>query len=228
MHLLMSISRYNESMIHIRPYIKSDRPMVRKICCDTADKGGDIENIFPNRELAADILTSYYTDYEPESLFVAESNGQVIGYVQGCLNNRRYGLALMFLVLPVFVLKGLFLGVFFQKEFFHFMKGICKNWKLLFKWRKESFHSHQGHLHIGVSQGYRGQKIGQRLIEKFLEYARGKEIEEVSASVHDKNPAACRFFERLGFANKGQSPMVMAHGNSFQEYHSISYVKTIV
>ncbi|MBF0490422.1 MAG: GNAT family N-acetyltransferase [Candidatus Omnitrophica bacterium] len=215
-------------MITIRPFNKTDRAALRQICCDVADRGEKIENFFPDREFAADLLTSYYLDYEPDSTFVADVDGAVVGYINGCLDNRRYGLAVMFLIIPKLIIKGLVRGVFFRREFLLIFKSMLKNWRRVFVWRKQSFHSHQGHLHIGVAKGFRTQSIGQKLVRALLDYARQNNIHELAASVHDGNTAACRFFEQLGFVARDQYPMMMAYGDSFKEYHSVSYVKSII
>ena len=78
----------------IRLYQKSDREALRRICCDVADRGGPIENFFPDRVLVADLLMNYYADYEPEASFVAENSGELVGYINGCFDNRRYGLVM--------------------------------------------------------------------------------------------------------------------------------------
>ena len=70
--------------VRIRRYRKSDRNVVRKICCDTGFLGNSINNIFQDRDLWADALTSFYTDKEPESIFIAEEKGRIIGYIFGC------------------------------------------------------------------------------------------------------------------------------------------------
>ena len=56
----------------IRPYHPADRPALRAICADTGFLGQPIDPIFEDRELFADYLTAYYTDEEPESIFVCE------------------------------------------------------------------------------------------------------------------------------------------------------------
>ncbi|MEI7998129.1 MAG: GNAT family N-acetyltransferase [Candidatus Omnitrophota bacterium] len=215
-------------MVKIRPFNKLDRAMVRQICCDVADRGEAIESIFSDREVAADLLTSYYTDYEPESTFVVETEGKVVGYINGCLDNRRYGLVILFLIIPKVILKAFVRGVFFRREIWLIFKALLKNWQRVFTWRKKSFHSHQGHVHIGVAKAFRRQQAGEGLVEAFLNYARGSKVDEIAASVHDGNSAACRFFERLGFVVGERHPMMMAYGETFKEYHSISYVKTMV
>ena len=215
-------------MVKIRSFNKEDRAAVRQICCDVADRGETIENFFPDREFAADLLTAYYTDYEPESSFVAEVDGKVVAYINGCLDNRRYGLVLLFLIIPQLIVKGLIRGVFFRFEFWQIFKVMLKNWRRVFIWRKKSFHSYQGHLHIGIIKIFREQQIGRQLVNTLLAYAKGKNSQELTASVHEGNAIACSFFEHLGFIAKERNSMVMAYGNSVKEYTSISYVKTIV
>ena len=214
-------------MITIRAYNKLDRDAIRQICCDVADRGGAIENFFPDRDFAADILTGYYTDYEPENSFVAESDGKVVAYVNGCLDNRRFGLVLLFIITPQLILKGLIRGVFFHPEFWQIFRAMLQNWRRIFIWRKKSFHSHQGHMHIGVSKAFRRQQIGKQLVNAFLNYAREQKIDQMTASVHDGNLAACRFFDSLGFIAQEHYPMIVAYGNSFKEYYSIFYVKNL-
>ena len=63
----------------IRLYRPSDRDAVRRLCCETGYLGKAIDPVFEDRELFADYLTSFYTDWEPESAFVLEQDGEVKG-----------------------------------------------------------------------------------------------------------------------------------------------------
>ena len=83
-------------------------------------------------------------------------------------------------------------------------------------------------MHIGVCKAFRGHQVGERLVGALFEFAKGQNVDEITASVHDGNTGACRFFERLGFVAQERHPMVMVYGNSFKGYHSILYVKTVV
>ena len=145
--------------INIRPYQPEDRFSLRTLCCDVADRGGPIERFFPDREVAADLLTRYYTDVEPESSFVALEEGRLIGYINGCMDNRRYGLAMFWLLMPILLAKAFKHGLFFHKDIHQLLGGALKNWRRIFVWRKASFHSHQGHLHIGIAGDCRGHRL---------------------------------------------------------------------
>src|SRR2546423_9551679 len=67
----------------IRKYCARDREIVRHLCCETGFLGNPIDPVFEDRELFADFLTGYYTDWEPESAFVLEVGGVVKGYLLG-------------------------------------------------------------------------------------------------------------------------------------------------
>ncbi|MDE1920660.1 MAG: GNAT family N-acetyltransferase [Candidatus Omnitrophica bacterium] len=213
--------------IDIRSYRAEDRAALRGLCCDVADRGGPIENFFPDREVAADLLTRYYTDYEPESTFVAVSGGRLIGYINGCMDNRRYGLVMFWLLGPALLVKAFKHGLFFRCEIHQLLRSVLKNWRRIFVWRKKSFHSHQGHLHIGVAAGFRGQQVGRDLVDALVAHAARKGATELAASVHDANKAAGDFFQKLGFTALERYPMVLIRNSKEEHYHSLLYVKTI-
>lgn len=82
-----------ENAFIIRGYRASDREAVRRLCCQTGFLGEPIDPIYEDRELFADFLTTYYTDHEPESSFVIEEAGELVGYLLGSrkpLRNQLY------------------------------------------------------------------------------------------------------------------------------------------
>lgn len=73
----------------IRPYEKRDRKAIRHICCETGFLGKPVDPLFEDRELFADYLTRYYTDYESDVSWVVEAEGEVKGYVLGARHTKR-------------------------------------------------------------------------------------------------------------------------------------------
>jgi len=67
----------------IRKFQPEDRADVRRLCCETGFLGNPIDPVFEDRELFADYLTAYYTDWEPESSFVLVVDGEIKGYLLG-------------------------------------------------------------------------------------------------------------------------------------------------
>ena len=57
-----------------------DKAAIRKICCDTGYVGHDIRPYIDDEELFADFWILYYTDFEPQSTFVARVGDRTVGY----------------------------------------------------------------------------------------------------------------------------------------------------
>src|SRR3979409_2546676 len=76
----MSESRQFE----IRPFQHAtDRARIGELCCETGFLGNPIDPVFEDRQLFADYLTAYYTDWEPEGSFVFLVNCEIGGYLLG-------------------------------------------------------------------------------------------------------------------------------------------------
>lgn len=84
-----------EKSLCIRPYRQDDREAICRLCCDTGFLGQPVDSLFQDRELFAELFTRPYLDHEPEWGTVAESNGQVVGYLLGSVC-RHFGLLQLF------------------------------------------------------------------------------------------------------------------------------------
>jgi len=73
----------SDKKFEIRKFQPADRARVRELCCETGFLGNPIDPVFEDREIFADYLTAYYTDWEPESAFVLLVNGEIRGYLLG-------------------------------------------------------------------------------------------------------------------------------------------------
>src|SRR5574338_567720 len=74
----------------IRPYRRADRDDLYRIAGDTAFFGSPIEAFLEDRRLFLDTFYRYYTEFEPENSWVAESGShEVVGFLTGCLDTSR-------------------------------------------------------------------------------------------------------------------------------------------
>jgi GNAT superfamily N-acetyltransferase len=174
----------------IRPYRAADREAVRQLCADTAERGAP--TTFPDRELVADLVTNYYLDQEPEHCWVAEDEDQVVGYLTGCLDSRRWRRALWRIV-PAALWRALWRGTFCRQ--FHLQPRSVAG--------TEVYREFPAHLHLNVATGYRGQGLGRQLLARFERQVRDAGIIGIHANVRADNEAGRNSFARLGF-----SPMV--------------------
>ena len=213
--------------ILIRLYQPKDRDTIRQISGDTANLGKPVETFFRDREVMIDLLMDYYTNYEPTSCWVAESEGKVIGYLTGCLNNPRYLFLTIFYIIPKTLLRSLFRGVFLRKETWRLLKAAIATffrggYAKFIPWNK-----YPVHLHINIQQGFRSQQVGQRLMEKFFEQVKSAGLPGIHAVTRQENVGACRFFERMGFQALSRHALVVPSENGQIEGKTVVYGKLV-
>jgi hypothetical protein len=76
--------------LRIRPYRAGDRRSIAAIIAATALRGRPLSAFFEDEAVLLKVFMDYYLRYEPESCFVAEREGRVVGYIMGCKDTRRY------------------------------------------------------------------------------------------------------------------------------------------
>ncbi len=182
----------------IRPFQKTDREAVFRIGADTAFFGAPIEAYMEDRHAFLDAFYAYYTDVEPEHVWVACADGEVVGFITGCVDSRSQSRKYVRSVLPklagnflkgkyrlgklTFAYMGGIVGGFIRREFTHV------NWNV-----------YPAHLHINVDSSWRGYKLGQRLMQAYLDQLRGLGVKGVYLDTTSLNEVACRMYEKFGF-----------------------------
>ena len=76
--------------LHIRAYRPGDRRHIAAIIAATAFRGRPLSAFFEDETVLLKLFMDYYLSHEPESCFVAEREGRVVGYIMGCKDTRRY------------------------------------------------------------------------------------------------------------------------------------------
>lgn len=180
----------------LRLYEPHDREAVRQICCETADCGEPMDRWFPDREIFADLLMRYYTDWEPSSLWVAVAEGRVVGYLAACHNTTRYRRLMAFWIVPSTVLKALLRGLLWHPKVRALLWANCR---IGFHRQRIPLKKYPAHLHVNLRRSYRGLHIGELLVEQWLHHARETGIRGVHVGVNADNANGCRFFEAMGF-----------------------------
>lgn len=145
----------------VRPYRPEDRKKIRALCCETGFFGSPIERIFIDKEWFADLNTKYYLKYEPNSCFVAESEGQLIGYTLGCAKPKKYNfLFISTIAIPLFLkafLKCL-LGIYDKKSRLFILGLVFKASRQRPKRLKNA-----AHLHMNIKKGFRSSGVGRAM-----------------------------------------------------------------
>jgi len=183
--------------IIIRKFEKKDRKYVRRIACDTAFWRSSRYEFFEDDEILADLLTLYYTDYEPSYCFVTTCDGSVVGYLIGTKNVRVMNRVFYFLIIPKLFLKSMYRGLFFKKNTNRFL------YHCLISFFKGEFSApdfslkYPATLHININKDFHNLKIGSALISKYLDFLKKERIGGVHFGTTSEGAKA--FFTKMGF-----------------------------
>jgi len=182
----------------VRPYRSSDRAAVHGIGADTAFFGEPVEALLEDRRLFCDLFFSYYTDLEPEHAWVACSDGEVKGFLLGCVNGKRQLRGLAAVVIPRVLVRLLSGHYHLGRLTWSYAKALSGAF-----FRGEIPHSfrrwYPAHLHLNVAAPWRGLGLGSRLLEAYLNQLQAEGIPGVHLHTTSRNEAACRLYARLRF-----------------------------
>ena len=213
--------------LQIRPYEPRDRAALRQICADTADAGRPIERFFPDREVFADLLTNYYTEFEPQSVFVAENSGDIVGYVTGSVDTKRFLRTMMWRIGPVVFVKAFLRGTLWHPQTVRLFRANVGLWLKNGYHTSPSLDNYPAHLHVNVRDGFRGRQFGERLVGAFCERARAAGVRGVHAGVSAENLRGRQFFEGLGFVELHREPRFRKPDGAGEILYTILYGKRL-
>ncbi|MBE3037450.1 MAG: GNAT family N-acetyltransferase [Chloroflexi bacterium] len=182
----------------IRPYQPADRQPVFRIGADTAFFGAPIEAYMEDRNAFLDAFYAYYTDQEPEHTWVACADGEVVGFLAGCVDTRVHNRKLLRVIIPRLtgnLLRGKY---HFGKRSLHYFSGLLGG-LLRREFTRVDLDTFPALLHINVESAWRGYKLGQRLMEAYLGQLRELGITGVYLDTTSLNEVACRLYEKMGF-----------------------------
>jgi hypothetical protein len=184
-----------EKPLAIRSYRPEDRATLRRLCCQTGFLGEPIDPVYQDHELFADFLTTYYTDWEPESSFVLEIDGEIRGYLLGSRKPLRNQLYAFWQNVSLF-LKAL-------SRYFHYNQKSRRfvRWTLMYGWREVPAAPRRvPHFHINLLPDARKMSTTRALMSAYLSYLyRCGEKRVYGQIVTFESRRGERMFERYGF-----------------------------
>jgi hypothetical protein len=187
----------------IRSYRPSDRAEVRRLCCETGFLGEPIDPVYGDRALFADFLTTYYTDWEPESSFVVEGqDGELCGYLLGSrkpLRNQLYAF---------WQNVSLFFKVIGRYPRYNERSRRFIRWTVMHGWREVPARPRRvPHFHINLLPEARKMSTTRALMSAYLSYLyRCGEKRVYGQIVTFESRRGEKMFERYGFSvlNRGE------------------------
>ena len=189
----------------IRRYAPADRESIRQLAINCADQRIIPAFLSTRTGLMADILTRYYTDFEPGSCLVAGDSAEgIVGYLFGCLSTARRLRVMTSRVVPAFVVQATLSGALFSCPVGRLARAGLSTWKSGHPVKSRAELDYPAHLHIGVREEYRRDGLGKELIRRFLVQASAAGISGIHVSVVKGNVLGRAFFKSLGFNVLGQ------------------------
>jgi GNAT superfamily N-acetyltransferase len=191
--------------ITARPYRGDDREAVRAIAYRAGYMGDPPDWYWRDVSSFADIWTAYYTDREPESAFVAERDGRVVGYLLGCVESARAPSPAAALGRQV-IRRALLLrpgtaGFLWRSIWDSACQGGSPSGELNDpRW--------PSHLHMNLLGEARGCGGGAQLMRAWLFRLREVRSPGCHLATLAENTTAVAFFERMGFRHLGAPLLV--------------------
>jgi hypothetical protein len=166
-----------------------DRARIREICQQTALRGLPTRSFFEDEEVVSRLFADYYLDYEPESCFVAEVDGQVVGYALACKDTRRYLRVMATRIVPRvmgrILWKILTLGYRRRSTYQTLWWVVARSWREL---PTASLTAYPAHLHANLDPAVAEMKLvafrlGMKLAEAVIAHLREAGVRGIQGAI---------------------------------------------
>lgn len=202
------LNRIGDIEVVVRKFQSKDRGRVRDIARNTGQKGNPTKTYFEDDEVVPIVFTDYFMDYEPESCFVAEVGGVVIGYLVATKDVRRYYKVFWLKIIPRLILRFAWKILTFQ---YRKKRSYMTLWWLLARsWReipRVQMDRYPARMHANLEPGYRngtGTKLLDTLLNHFEEVGvRG--VHGIFVEPEENRRMSHWFRRRFGFKELAQS-----------------------
>ncbi|QLY31722.1 GNAT family N-acetyltransferase [Nocardia huaxiensis] len=193
--------------MEVRGFAEADRKGLWELY-KRAGAGSPVASLWGDPESEAAIYLNPYLDLEPESVFVAVVDGELAGYLAGCLDgaalpgeNERIEQAIR--------AHRLFLrrkpAAFFGRAMLDSAVAAVRRQPTSGEFIDPRW---PAHLHIAVAREARGTGAAEALMRRWFERLDGNGSPGCHLQTQVENVRAVRFFTRMGFSAIGERPVI--------------------
>ncbi|GGV24486.1 hypothetical protein GCM10010182_53830 [Actinomadura cremea] len=209
--------------MEIRTFSEDDRAELRELFV-RAGEGSPTESLWGHPESEAVIYLDPYMDLEQDSLFLAVSEGRLVGYLTGCPDTSAFpsddALLMQAIRRHRLLLRREPLA-FFARSMAD-MAGAAVRRRPTSKGFDDP--RWPAHLHINVASEARGTGVAADLVNAWLDRLRALGSPGCHLQTLRENARAVRFFRRMGFTEHGPALLVPGIRNNGEKLHQQTMV----
>jgi GNAT superfamily N-acetyltransferase len=194
-------------MATLRPYRPEDLDALYRICLQTGASGQDATALHNDPKLVGHIYAGPYGVLEPNNVFVVEDNDGVAGYIVGTHDTDRYDDRLEQEWWPS--LRERYAGATDMTE------TDQDRIKTIMQPHRSPPHllaTYPAHIHMNLLPRLRGQRIGTRLLDMWVEQAKSVGVRGIHLGASSTNEGGIAFWTRSGFTPLRREPGVVWFG----------------
>ena len=188
----------------IRSYRDSDMAALREICFQTALYGQCIEPLCNDREFIAEAVLGYYARFERESLFVAEADGRVVGYLTGCADTKRFERLFGGAIVPRLLSRFVGHGHWHRAGVWRIIAAVTVLGLRRYRGMRRIVAEYPAHCHMDIAADAQRMGLGSKLLEAFFDRMNSQRVKGIHVST-PTGPGK-RFFAKMGFVLLSRHP----------------------
>lgn len=196
-------------MLTLRPYRPDDLDALYRICLETGDAGQDATPLHNDPKLVGHIYSAPYAIYEPSNVFVAEDDMGVAGYVVGTYDTTAFDALLEQDWWPELRVKYASAQSMTAADRMRIKAIMTPSAS-----PADLVATFPAHIHMNLLARLRGQRVGSRLLELWIEQARAAGVKGIHLGASATNAGGIAFWTRCGFVPQREEPGVVWFGMS--------------
>jgi ribosomal protein S18 acetylase RimI-like enzyme len=212
--------------VEVRGYEPADRAGLVALF-DGAGEGAPGSEVWGHTESLNEVYLTPYLDLEPESAFVAVVDGQLAGYLVGCVDETDFPSEEERLKTVIREYK-----LFRRRESRRFFVRAALD-SVLLKVHRQPVAGElddprwPSHLHIDLLPVGRGVGAADALMNAWFDRLREVGSPGCYLQTSAENTRAVRFFERMGFEKHGDTPVVPGSRYDGKRMHQQTMVRSV-
>ena len=211
--------------MRIRGFDDRDRTALRALF-ERAGQGSPTESLWGHYDSEAAVYLDPYMDREPASLFVAENEGALVGYLTGCVDTEAFpseDTRITEALRRHRPFRTRQAAAFFDRSMLDAAAATIRRTPTAGDLRDPRW---PAHLHINVAPEARGTGAATGLMDAWFDHLRAEQVPGCHLQTLVENARAARFFERMGFTPHGTTPPVPGLRYKGARVHQLTMVRS--